>query len=278
MKTLNGCTVLLTGASGGLGKYMARALAERGARLALTAHPGVDLEPLCKELRARGTNAIFLVADLRDPEQRRSLLGRVQSALGEVDVLINNAGVEFTSYYHELTEEQINEVIAVNLLAAMVLTRMVLPGMLERRRGHIVNISSLAGKCGPAFQEPYAASKGGLVAFTSSLRATYRGTGVSASVVVPGFVEAGIYAELKERSGCCAPALLGTSRPEAVSRAVLHVIERDIPEIIVNPTPVRPLLALTVLFPRLGEWVANKIGSNDFFRQVIEAQKRNQNC
>jgi len=146
--------------------------------------------------------------------------------------------------------------------------------MLERKRGHIVNISSLAGKSGPAFQEPYAATKAGLIAFTSSLRATYRGSGVSASVIVPGFVETGIYTKLKTKSGCSAPAFLGTSPPEAIPRAVIRAIQKDLPEIIVNPLPVRPLLAFTSLFPSLGEWVIDKIGTNDFFRRVVEAQKR----
>ncbi len=156
----------------------------------------------------------------------------------------------------------------------MILSRLVLPEMLERKRGHIVNISSLAGKSGPAYQEPYAATKAALVAFTSSLRATYRNTGVSASVIIPGFVEAGIYANLKAKAGCSAPALMGTSKPETVARAVIRAIERDRPEIIVNPLPIRPLLAFIALFPRAGEWMSNRTGANEFFRKVVEAQKR----
>ena len=175
---------------------------------------------------------------------------------------------EFTARYHELGEQNLRDVLAINLEAPMELTRLLLPDMVRRRRGHIVNISSLAGKSGPAFQEPYAATKAALVAFTTSLRATYRGTGVSASVVTPGFVEAGMYADLKSRSGCSAPRLLGTSKPEAVARAVLRVIERDQLEQIVNPIPVRPLLALSALFPGFGEWIAEQTGGNDFFRKV----------
>jgi hypothetical protein len=93
-------------------------------------------------------------------------------------------------------------------------------------------------------------------------------------VIVPGFVEAGIYAKLKQRSGCSAPALLGTSAPESVANAVVRAIQRDLPEILVNPIPVRPLLALTVLFPSLGEWLIGKTGSHDFFRRVAAARKR----
>ena len=272
-KDLSGQTALLTGASGGLGPYMAEALAEVGMNLAMVAYPGVDLEDLQKKIAAKGTRVIAFPADLRIHEQRHFIIEKVVQEFGKIDVLVNNAGVEFTSAYHDLSEKNIQEIIAVNLEAPMILSRLVLPGMIERRCGHIVNISSLAGRSGPAFQEPYAATKAALVAFTSSLRATYRGTGVSASAVTPGFVEAGIYANLKEKTHCSAPALLGTSPPESVARAVIRCIQRDIPEIIVNPYPVRPLLALTALFPRIGEWVINKIGTNDFFRRVVKAQR-----
>ena len=266
--------MLLTGASGGLGTFMAHAFADYKVNQVLVAHPGENLEELQKEIEGRGGKAIAIACDLRHAAQRRQLLQDIRKQLGHIDILINNAGVEFTSAYHELSEDNICGMLEVNLEAPMILSRLVLPEMLERKRGHIVNISSLAGKSGPAFQEPYAATKAGLIAFTSSLRATYRGSGVSASVIIPGFVEAGIYAKLKTKSGCSAPAFMGTSPPEAVPHAVIRSIQKDLPEVIVNPMPVRPLLAFTSLFPSLGEWVVNKIGTNDFFRRVVKAQKR----
>lgn len=275
MKISTGQTVLVTGATGGLGVHITRALAERKVKLALVAFPGIELEELQRSVAASGCEAFSLAADLRDPAQRHQLLDEVHRNLGEVDILINNAGVEITSAYHELTEENIRDIIGVNLEAPMVMTKLVLPEMVRRRSGHIINMASLAGKSGPAYQEPYAATKAGLIAFTASLRATYRRNGVSASVIVPGFVEAGIYAKLKAASGCAAPALLGTSPPEAVVRAVIRAIEDDRPEVIVNSLPVRPLLAFTVLFPRLGEWIAGQTGANDFFQRVVDAQNRN---
>jgi short-subunit dehydrogenase len=274
MEIKQGDMVLLTGAPGGLGAFMAQAFADCKVRLALVMPPGGNLEELQKAIKRRGGESVVFACDLRDAAQRRQLLLDVRRQLGPVDVLINNAGVEFTSAYHDLSEETIYGILRVNLEAPMILSRLVLPEMLERKRGHIVNISSLAGKSGPAFQEPYAATKAGLIAFTSSLRATYRPLGVSASVIVPGFVEAGIYAKLKTKSGCVAPALMGASPPEKIPCAVLRAIRNDLPEVIVNPMPVRPLLALTVLFPSLGEWVIDKIGTNDFFRRVVGAQKQ----
>ena len=277
MQIQSGQTVLLTGASGGLGTFMARAFAKMGVNLALTAFPGAVLDQVRAESEKLGSKAKVFTLDLRDRAQRTQLIADVRREFGAIDILVNNAGVEFTSAYHDLTEENIAETIAVNLEAPMVLTRLVLPEMLSRKRGHIVNISSLAGKSGPAYQEPYAATKAGLIGFTASLRATYRGTGVSASAIVPGFVEAGIYTHLKQRSGMAAPALLGTSRPEKVAQAVLKAIERDLPEIIINPLPVRPLLAFVALFPGVGEWVSEKTGGNEFFRKVVESAKSKPN-
>ncbi|HUZ07070.1 MAG TPA: SDR family oxidoreductase [Candidatus Paceibacterota bacterium] len=277
MKIQPGDTVLLTGAPGGLGAFMAHAFADCKVKLALVAHPGADLHILQKSVEGRGAEAVTIISDLRIAERRKQLVQDVRKRFGKIDILVNNAGVEFTGAYHDLSEENIYDTLKVNLEAPMILSRLVLPEMLERKRGHIVNISSLAGKSGPAFQEPYSATKAGLIAFTSSLRATYRRSGVSASVIVPGFVEAGIYSKLKSSSGLSAPPLLGTSPPKAVSRAVIRAIEKDIPEIIINPLPVRPLLAFAALFPVLGEKVINQIGTNDFFRRVVEARKRNQN-
>jgi short-subunit dehydrogenase len=275
MRIVAGQTVLLTGASGGLGTYIAQAFAERKVKLALVAHPGIELEDLRKSVAGSGAEAFALTSDLRDPTQRRKMLAAVKSRLGSIDILVNGAGVEFNSAYHDLSEGQIEEVLSVNLEAPMILSRLVLPEMLGRRQGHIVNISSLAGKSGPAFQEPYAATKAGLVAFTQSLRATYRGSGVSASVIVPTFVEAGIYARLKAKSGCAAPWLLTGCSPGQVAQAVLRSIEGDVPEIIVSRYPIRPFLAVSAMFPRLGDWISTRIGVHDFFRRAVEAEKRN---
>ena len=274
MKLEKSDTVLITGGSGGLGIHIVRAFARLGTRLALVAYPGKELAGIQAEIEKLGCESITIISDLRDRNERQNMVDAVIRRFQRIDVLVNNAGIEFTSYYHELSEENILDVLSVNLEAPMLLTRMLLPQMLERRRGHVVNISSLAGKFGPAFQEPYSASKAALVAFTASLRATYRGSGFSASVIVPGFVEAGIYAALKIRAGRPAPALLGVSSPESVARAVIRAIRCDRQEIIVNPLPVRPLLALSTLSPSLGQWIADKVGSNEFFRQAVEALKK----
>ena len=272
-------TILVTGASGGLGNYITLRLAQPGVKIVLVAFPGTGLEDLARKVAAQGGEPHCLAADLAIESERHKAVQFAQEKLGSIDVLVNNAGIEFTSDYHDLTEQDIEKIIAVNLTAPMILSRLVLPGMLHRGAGHIVNISSLAGKAGPACQEPYAATKAGLIAFTASLRATYHGTGISASVICPGFVEAGIYEKLKRDTGYTAPALLGTSAPEAVAAAVVRAINKNLPEVIVNGLPVRPLFATTALFPRLGEFLTRKTGAHDFFKKIAarlkaEAQKR----
>jgi short-subunit dehydrogenase len=279
MKNLRGRTAILTGASGGIGRYIAPALAKAGMNLVLVAFPGLGLDEVCSAATKEGAKVLALDIDLRDSGQRRQVVSAALKQFGEVDVLVNNAAVEFCCAYHELSETNIKDVLSVNLEAPMMLTYLVLPEMLRRGRGHIVNISSFAGRLGPGFQEPYSATKAGLTAFTYSLRGTYRRTGVSASVVCPGFVEAGVYSRLKAKVGHPAPGLFGASvcSPERVVRAVVRVIRHDLPEVFVNRYPVRPALALYALSPSLGEWITDKIlGAHDFFRAAAEARKGTQ--
>jgi short-subunit dehydrogenase len=273
MRDWNGKTAMVTGAAGGLGRCLARHLGRAGLRLMLHDLPGTKLETVCADLVGEGSQAAFREGDIRDAAERRGMVDAARVRWGEVDLLVNNAGVEFTARYHELSEERIREAIAVNLEAPMALTRLLLPRMLERRQGHIINLSSLAGMSGPAFQEPYAATKAALRAFTFSLRASYRGTGVSASVICPGFVEAGIYPRLRAVSGKAAPILLAGCPPEWVARAVLRCLRRDRAEVIVSRYPLRPVLALATLSPGLGAWLTRRLGVNEFFRRVVDAER-----
>jgi short-subunit dehydrogenase len=270
MKPISRCSILLTGASGGLGGYICNDLAAQGATLALVAYPGTGLHELAEALRSRGCRAVAMAADLQAAAERTKVIGWATREIGPIDVLINNAGVEYSSEFHRLTTQQIREVLCINLEAPMMLTRDLLPGMLERGFGRIINISSLAGKSGPACQESYAATKAALVAFTFALRATYRKQGVSSSVICPGFVETGIYSRIKKAAGRSAPALLAPCDPGMASRAVIRAINTDHPEVIVSRYPMRPVLAFNALFPRFAEWFAEHLGVNDFFRAACQ--------
>jgi len=272
MRDLRGRHVLLTGASRGIGAYVARALAGRGARLTLVARSKDELEAVAAEVRGLGAEAVALSADLARREELARLVEAAERGAGPVDVLVNNAGIEIAGHYAALDEEAIVKLLDVNLRAPMLLTRKVLPGMLARRWGHVCNVSSLAGKVGTPFNEPYSASKFGLSGFTESMRITYAGSGVGFSSVCPGFVrEAGMHARTVA-TGVVEPRLVGATTPEAVARAMLRAIEGDVPEILVTPGPMRPLLAASALSPRLTDWAARVMGVRDFFARTVAAR------
>lgn len=274
MRELAGRTAILTGASRGIGLYIARALAAQGMNLVLTAELEPGLEDAATEVRAIGVKSIVVRSDVAEKRTIEAMVATANREFSSVDVLINNAGIEKLFAFHQLNAEDIERVVRVNLIGAMHLTWMVLPGMLARRRGHIVNVSSLAGKAGPPCFEPYAATKAGLIAFTESLRAEYRGTGVSASVICPGFVTTGIYEQLRKETHIDGPKVLGPSSPELVARAVVRAIRKDIPEIIVNPGPTRLLTTLAELSPSLAEWVMRRSGVVKWFKQCAESRER----
>jgi len=256
MRDLAGRTALVTGASHGLGSYIARALAAERMNLVLAARSAAELDALAAELRKTGVQALPVPIDLADRSELPRLVTAAYNRFGAVDVLVNNAGVFLPKALHHQDASELEHHVRVNLLAPLILTALVLPGMLERKRGHIVNLGSLAGRSPLGYVEPYAATKAGLIAFSGSLRASYHGTGVSASAITPGFVtEAGMYRELQDTTHLSAPGWLGTSKPDDVARAVVRAIRRDLPEVIVNPGPMRLMLAFRELFPRLAEWV-----------------------
>lgn len=264
LSDLRGRSALVTGASRGLGRVMARALAREGMALALAARSMEALEELAAELRTVEVRAVPIRTDLSVRPEVQELADRAESELGGVDVLVNNAGVIGSGRYHQLDPEEIDRRVRVNLLAPMMLARGLLPAMVERGRGHVVNIASLAGKAGPPYVAVYGATKSGLVGFTQSLRREYRGTGVSASVICPGYVTGtGMYEDARQETGVDAPERVGRTTAEDVAEAVVRSIREDAPEVIVNSSPVRPLLALTELSPRLGEWIGEKL---DLFR------------
>lgn len=269
MRDLDGRTALVTGASRGLGRSIAGALGEAGASLGLVARSADDLRRAAAELGEKhGVPAAAIPADLTERGALESAARRARSELGPVDVLVNNAGVMDARPYHLRAPDDIEHGVRLNLLAPLLLTRLLLPGMVERGRGHVVNVSSLAGKAGPPFEEVYGATKAGLIGFTQSLRREYHGSGVSASVVCPGYVTgAGMYADAAEETGARAPRRAGRATPGAVAAAVIRAIRRDQPEVFVNSTPVRPLTVLSEASPRLGEWLTRKL---DLFRAFEE--------
>lgn len=265
---LSGTVTVVTGASRGLGVEVAKALAEHGARLALAARSRDALEASREEITATGAEAVAVVADVTSAGDRTRLLEETETALGPVEVLVNNAGVEATGAFDGLDPSTIASVIDVNLTSALLLTREALPGMLDRGRGHVVNMASAAGKVGVPFQVVYSASKFGLVGATAALRAEFLDTPIGFSAVCPGFVtDEGMYARFEER-GVRAPRLTGTTSPTKVARAVVRAIERDQAEAIVNDVPLRPMAVLGQVFPGLQALGAKVTGVTEMGRRA----------
>ncbi len=261
MRQLTGRTALITGASRGLGVYIARALADEGMNLVLAARTLDNLETLAGELTQGGVEALPVATDVTDQKALESLVAAADARFGGIDVLVNNAGTLVLFPFHKLGIADMERALRLNLTSAMILTRLILPGMLTRGRGHVVNMSSLAGKWGPPFDQVYGVTKAGLIGFTESLRAEYRGTGVSASVICPGYVEeAGMYAVGRETMNAVAPAWVGRTRPRRVARAVVKAIKKDRPEIIVNTPPARLAAVVTAMSPSLGHWAFRRFG------------------
>jgi short-subunit dehydrogenase len=272
---LHATNALLTGAAGGLGGHIARALATRGVRIAASGRRIEPLERLCRDLRRAGAVAEPVIADLSDREQTAGLVERAEAIVGPLDLLISNAGLEPPGAYTAFTDAELLEVAGVNLLAPMVLTRHALPGMLARGRGHIVMISSLAGRGGNAFNIPYATTKAGLIGCARSLRAELEGSPVSASVICPGFIaNDGMYADIQREFGVNAPIALRPVHPNRVADAVVQAITGDRPDILITGWPMRPLLAIQELAPRVAERLIVATGAPTFFRTVAELTGR----
>ncbi len=276
MLDLTKSRAILTGASRGIGPVLADALAARGVDLVLAARSEAGLEEVRAKLERHGRRVLTLATDVGQREQLERLVEFAQRKLGPIDLLVNNAGIEQTSYYEGLELDAIEQFIAVNLTAPMLLTRLLLPSMLAANRGHVVNIASIAGLGPAAFNEPYCASKHGLVGFTRSLRASLKahGSAASASAICPGFVsDAGMYQDVHVRYGVVAPPQLGTCTPGAVAQAMLRAIERDEPEVIVNGKAIRHLLTLGMAFPRLSEWLVKRLDANRVSRELAELRE-----
>ena len=268
MKELRGRTALITGASRGIGRTVAKALAREGVNLALAARSSSDLDQVVSELTALGVRAVAIPTDVTDDAQLQALVDKTLGEFNRIDILINNAGIEAFRPYQLIDPADIVRTVQVNLTATLLLTRFVLPHMLLAGQGHIVNMSSMAGKFGPAFGAAYGASKGGMIAFTQSLRGELYGTGVSASVICPGFAhDGGIYEVIKQRTGRGTPWYFGSTSAEAVARAVVKSIRHDRPESIVNFPALRPIFVLNQAIPRIGEWIV-RITSRRFLKKA----------
>jgi short-subunit dehydrogenase len=239
-RVLAGEVALVTGASSGIGAATARELAQRGARVVLAARRADALGAQAQAIRDAGGEGLAISADVADAAQVTRLVERALGAFGRIDVLVNNAGAGWSRPLASSPPDQVVGLLEVNLLGAVLLTRAVLPGMLERRHGSIVSVGSLSGRV--AMEPLYSASKYGLRGFSLALRRQVAGSGVSVSLVSPGNVRTAMTAHVTGRM----------PEPERVAKTIADLVRHPRREVVV-PGRHYAIAWLEQLFPRMAD-------------------------
>ena len=218
-----GRTVLVTGAGRGIGRSIALRFAEEGARVALVARTGSELEETARQIAAGGGRSLALPADITAPGAAEECVTGAERELGPVDVLVNNAGIFFWRPFLKLSPEDWDRVLATNLTGAAALCRAVLPGMVERHRGRIVNVASIHGMRGDANVVAQSAAKFGLIGMTQALAREFRSHNIAVNAVCPGTVENRKDEGAAEHTEPLAEKLW----PRDIARAVLFLASDD---------------------------------------------------
>jgi short-subunit dehydrogenase len=258
---LGGRTVLLTGATGGIGGAAARALAARGASVILTGRRAEPLSALAAELGGRA-----IATDLAEPGAPEALLADA----GDVDVLVANAALPASGELTSFSPDEIDRALAVNLRAPIMLARLLAPALTARGSGHLVFVSSLSGKTAGPHSSVYSATKFGLRGFSLGLRQDLAEHGVGVSCVFPGFIrDAGMFAD----SGAALPPGVGTSSPDEVAAGIIRAIERDRAEVDVAPLGLKAGARLGGLAPALTANVQARLGSFKVARAIGAGQR-----
>jgi len=258
---ISGSTVLLTGASGGIGHAIAKSVADRGGRLIVTGRRADVLDELTAKYGGRA-----VVVDLAE----RTDVERLANEAGEVDILIANAGLPASGTLESFTVDEIDRALDVNLRAPMMLAKRLAPAMVAKGRGHLLFVSSLYGKAASPGTGVYSATKYGLRGFAAALRQDLRTTGVGVSVVFPGVIrEAGMFADAKVDL----PAGVGTSSPDEVADGIVNAIEKNRGEVDIAPLSMRVVTNVAGVVPEFIAGVQRRLGADKVMAKVAEGQR-----
>lgn len=227
MQDLKGKVAIVTGASRGIGRHIALLLAKRGADVAINYRSReADAQEVVKEIEAQGVQAVAIQADLSKMPEARNLIRQVKEKWGRIDILVNNAGITRDKAMKNLTDDDWNEVLDTNLGSVYATCSEVLPVMMEQKYGRIVNITSFVGQAGNFGQANYAASKGGIIAFTKTLALEMARHNITVNAIAPGFTETEMLGQVPEhiREKIMARVPMGRfGQPDEIARAVVFI-------------------------------------------------------
>ena len=250
--------VIITGASSGIGEATVKVFSQAGYNVVLAARRLDRLEQLASEVGRMGGEALVVPTDLRQVEDIENLVHQALGHFGRIDVLFNNAGIGHLSWLEELAVADIEDLVRVNLMAVIYTSRAVLPHMIERREGNIINMVSIAGLIGSPTYTIYAASKFAVRGFSEALRREVGVFNIKVSGIYPGAVKTAFAAQtrMKRKTGIKTPRALSLS-PDAVARQVLRLVSRP-RRVLILPWYMKLAVWTNTLFAWLVDWVVEK--------------------
>jgi len=278
--TIRKKNVLITGASRGIGHHIAHAIARCGGNVALLALPSDAKRLQCLEARLTqlGITARSFVADISDSQQINKAIKDVAEQFGAIDIFISNAGIESMGVFELQSEQTIEKTVAVNLLAPMLITRKLLPQMLANESGHIVAISSFAGKMGLPYQAVYSATKAGLIKWALGMKREFANSGVSFSVISPTYVSrAGMYADILHMTSevLTTPKIAGEVTPRQVARAVVCSIVNDKTDLVVGSPLLRFASVVNEFIPDIVSGMLRFLGILRYNKKLAFIHRKN---
>ena len=264
---LNNAWVIITGASRGIGYNIAEEFAKRKTNIILIARSMDALKKICEQVENLGGKAHAISFDLENISQIENLVEEINKLAPHIDVLVNNAGLEKYCFFSKCSNEDIMSILSVNLIAPMELTRLLLPDMLTRKKGHIINIGSIGGNIGEIYNSLYVTSKGGMELWTDVLRQELHKTGIKVSMINPGGVtDSGMIYNI----GLNYPAIMGFCKVQDVAEEVVKCTSKYKSRVFVNSMPVKPLIIVNSIFPRLIDAFLRWIGLPKVNREKID--------
>ncbi|MBI1832433.1 MAG: SDR family oxidoreductase [Planctomycetes bacterium] len=272
-RTIAGSRMLITGASQGIGKALAEAAIDRGAKVVACARKIDLLEELATALRAKGGVIEIVQADITKPDDRRHLVEATEKAFGGLDILVNNAGIGATGHFADCGPERLREIMEVNFFGVTETTRVFLPMLKKGVLPAIVNISSIAGKRGIPARSEYSASKFAVAGFSEAIRAELAKDGADVIVVSPGLTQTNFSQNMIEQKALVQLDHMRGMSAEDVAYYVLKAIERGDNDTVL--TFKGKMLALVArFFPWLADWISKRTVRNLFTDEIEERRRQ----